>query len=224
MKKSIFHLQPSQAVNGFTGRSLIGKIQTGYVPFLSPSQWHGTHFYILIHFCLKCGFKSRRPDSGQAVVPWHVKEMYITTLAASRDSVPPERRNFMQVMDLTKIANGALVEKAQAAIEQVVQNMTDVNTPYKTKRSVTIKMTFAQDEERETAACEISVQTKLAPVNPVKTMIGFGRDLKTNELFVNEWSKQIPGQMSMDMEQVQPEQEKKAEDSQVIDYRKVKKA
>ena len=58
----------------------------------------------------------------------------------------------MQVMDLTKIANGALVEKAQAAIEQVVQNMTDVNTPYKTKRSVTIKMTFAQDEERETAA------------------------------------------------------------------------
>ena len=130
----------------------------------------------------------------------------------------------MQVMDLTKIANGALVERAQAAIEQVVQNMTDVNTPYKTKRSVTIKMTFAQDEERETAACEISVQTKLAPVNPVKTMIGFGRDLKTNELFVNEWSKQIPGQMSMDMEQVQPEQEKKAEDSQVIDYRKVKKA
>ena len=36
----------------------------------------------------------------------------------------------MQVMDLMKIANGALVEKAQAAIEQVVQNMTDVNTPY----------------------------------------------------------------------------------------------
>ena len=76
--KSIFHLQPPQAVNGSTGRSLIGKIQTGYVPFFSPSQWHGTHFYILIHFCLKCGFKSRRPDSGQAVVPWHVKEMYIT--------------------------------------------------------------------------------------------------------------------------------------------------
>ena len=44
--------------------------------------------------------------------------------------MPPERRNFMQVMDLMKIANGALVEKAQAAIEQVVQNMTDVNTPY----------------------------------------------------------------------------------------------
>lgn len=62
------------------------------MPFLSPSQWHGTHFYILIHFCLKCGFDSRRPDSGQVVVPWHVKEMYITTLAASRDSAPPERR------------------------------------------------------------------------------------------------------------------------------------
>lgn len=130
----------------------------------------------------------------------------------------------MQVMDLTKIANGALVEKAQAAIEQVVQNMTDVNTPYKTKRSVTIKLNFEKDENREMAACEISVQTKLAPVNPVKTMIGFGRDLKTNELFVNEWSKQIPGQMSMDMEQVQPEQKDEPEEGQVIDYRKAKKA
>lgn len=30
--------------------------------------------------------------SGQVIVPWHVEEMYITTLAASRDSVPPERR------------------------------------------------------------------------------------------------------------------------------------
>ncbi|MEQ2554856.1 hypothetical protein [Lachnospira intestinalis] len=116
------------------------------------------------------------------------------------------------------------MEKAQAAIEQVVQNMTDVNTPYKTKRSVTIKMSFEQDENREMAACEISVQTKLAPVNPVKTMIGFGRDLKTNELFVNEWSKQIPGQMSMDMEQVQPEQKDEPEERQVIDYRKAKKA
>lgn len=92
----------------------------------------------------------------------------------------------MHMTELKDIAGGALMENAKAAIEQVVRNMVDVNTPYKNKRQVIIKLTFEQTEDREDAQCKIDVSTKLAPVKPLKTSFNFGRDLETNEIYVEE--------------------------------------
>lgn len=92
----------------------------------------------------------------------------------------------MQMTELKDIAGGALIENATAAIEQVIRNMVDLNTPYKDKRMVTIKLTFAQNENRDDASCTIAVSTKLAPVKPVKTSFSFGRDLNTGEIFVED--------------------------------------
>lgn len=77
----------------------------------------------------------------------------------------------MQMTELKDIAGGALMENATAAIEQVIRNMVDLNTPYKDKRMVTIKLTFAQNENRDDASCTIAVSTKLAPVKPVQDIL-----------------------------------------------------
>ena len=128
----------------------------------------------------------------------------------------------MKITDLKDIANGALMENAKAAIEQVVRNMVDVNTPYKNKRQVIIKLTFEQTEDREDAQCTIDVSTKLAPVKPLKTSFNFGRDLETNEIYVEEYGNQIKGQMSIN--DIQKNEEDNNTENTVIDYRKVKKA
>lgn len=128
----------------------------------------------------------------------------------------------MQMTELKDIAGGALMENAKAAIEQVVRNMVDVNTPYKNKRQVIIKLTFEQTEDREDAQCKIDVSTKLAPVKPLKTSFNFGRDLTTGEIFVEEYGNQIKGQMSIN--DIQKNEEDNNTENTVIDYRKVKKA
>lgn len=129
----------------------------------------------------------------------------------------------MKITDLKDIANGALMENAKAAIEQVVRNMVDVNTPYKNKRQVIIKLTFEQTEDREDAQCKIDVSTKLAPVKPLKTSFNFGRDLTTGEIFVEEYGNQIRGQMSINDIQTKEDSSNEA-DNNVIDYREAKKA
>lgn len=129
----------------------------------------------------------------------------------------------MQMTELKDIAGGALMENATAAIEQVIRNMVDLNTPYKDKRAVTIKLTFEQNETRDDASCTIAVSTKLAPVKPVKTSFSFGRDLNTGEIFVEEYGSQIRGQMSINDIQTKEDSSSEA-DNTVIDYRTVKKA
>lgn len=132
----------------------------------------------------------------------------------------------MQI-NLTEIANGALQENVQTAIEKVVANMLDPNTPYKNKRQVTVKLSFLQNEARDDVTCDVSVETKLAPVKPLRTSFAIGSDLATGEIYVEEYGKQIKGQMSLkDMQHQQEDEAEQAdlEKSEIIDYRKAKKA
>ena len=55
----------------------------------------------------------------------------------------------MEKFNLQEIAGGALQEKANQALQQVLNNMQNPNTPWKNKRAVTIKMTFTQNEDRD---------------------------------------------------------------------------
>ena len=102
------------------------------------------------------------------------------------------------ILDLAQVAGGSLQEKANAAIQKVLDNMQDPNTPWKNKRSVTIKLSFVQNEERDDAAMEISVETKLAPVSPTVTRVAIGKDLETGQSYAQEYGKQVRGQMSLD--------------------------
>lgn len=105
----------------------------------------------------------------------------------------------MDLLKLEDIAGGALQEKANAAMKKILENLQDPNTPWKNKRSITIKLSFTQNEDRDDTAVELSVDTKLAPVSPVVTRMAIGKDLNTGETYAQEYGKQIRGQMSLDL-------------------------
>ena len=100
------------------------------------------------------------------------------------------------LLSLQDIAGGALQEKTNAAMNKVLENMQDPNTPWKNKRVINIKIAFTQNEDRDDTAVEVSVDTKLAPVSPVVTRMSIAKDLSTGKLFAEEYGKQIKGQMS----------------------------
>lgn len=107
----------------------------------------------------------------------------------------------MELLKLQELAGGALYEKANDAMQRVLENMQDPNTPYKAKRSITIKIGFVQNESRNNTAVDISVETKLAAASPVQTMMAIGKNLQNGEVYAEEYGKQIRGQMSLDLEQ-----------------------
>lgn len=110
----------------------------------------------------------------------------------------------MNNIKLQELVGGALQEKFQRALENVLENLQNPNTPYKNKRGITIKMTFEQNESRDDVKVGIDVQEKLAPQTPLETSFAVGRDLKDGGLYVEEYGKQIKGQMSLaDLEKKQ---------------------
>lgn len=127
----------------------------------------------------------------------------------------------MGKINLEELAGGALQEKFDAALESVLENMIDPNTPWKNKRGVTVKITFQQNEDRDDVSVDVAVETKLAAVKPIGTRMSIGRDLRTGELFAEEYGSQVRGQMSLDDLQPQkPEQEPVEEtENKVVDMR-----
>lgn len=139
----------------------------------------------------------------------------------------------MSRVNLETFAGGALQEKFDDAMEKVLVNMTDPNTPWKIKRKITVEVTFEQNEDRDDSSVNVSVVPKLAPVKPVSTRMAIGKDLETGEVFAEEYGSQCCGQMSLDDYQKQRDQESDGktvdtetgeirEDSRVVDFRKAK--
>lgn len=142
----------------------------------------------------------------------------------------------MKAVDLKEVAGGALQEKAQKALEDVFENMQDPNTPWKNKREVIIKMKFTQNEDRDDATCEISVEKKLAQPKPVETKFALGKNLETGEVVAEEYGPGIKGQISLDEYQREQEINGKMVDTEtgeiiedskiegVVDFRNAKQA
>lgn len=99
---------------------------------------------------------------------------------------------------LQDLVGGALQEKFEKAFAKVVENLQDVNTSYKIKRGITIKLTFDQNEARDDVSVSVDVSEKLAPQAQMKTSFYIGKDLKTGDVYAEEYGKQIRGQMSLD--------------------------
>lgn len=102
----------------------------------------------------------------------------------------------MKSMNFDEFAGGSLAEKTNIALKQVIENLLDVNTPYKDKRKITIEIGFTQNEERDDVSVAVTVKTKLASTSPTKTNMAIGKDLRTGEIMAEEYGKQIRGQLS----------------------------
>ncbi len=75
------------------------------------------------------------------------------------------REGRMKTADLSldTIARGALPEKFQRQLTALLENVLDVNTDPKVKRTITIQITFRPEEERTRMAVDVDVTAKLAP-------------------------------------------------------------
>lgn len=113
----------------------------------------------------------------------------------------------MSKVNLETFAGGALQEKFDDAMEKVLVNMTDPNTPWKNKRKIIVEVSFEQNEDRDDSSVNVSVVPKLAPVKPVSTRMAIGKDLKTGEIFAEEYGSQCRGQMTLEDYQGQRERE-----------------
>lgn len=131
----------------------------------------------------------------------------------------------MSKVNLEKFAGGALQEKFDDAIDQVLKNMLDPNTPWKNKREINVKVTFEQNENREDVAVDVSVVAKLAASKSIGTRMAIGRDIKTGETYAEEYGNQVRGQITIDEYQKQQEAEDdSAKVGSVVDFRAAKQA
>lgn len=141
----------------------------------------------------------------------------------------------MSKVNLEEFAGGALQKKFDDAMNKVLANMLDPNTPWKNKRKITVEVTFEQDEDRDDASVNVAVVAKLAPVKPIGTRMAIGKNLQTGEVFAEEYGSQCRGQMTMDDYQRQQEIEVDGrtvdtetgeikDDSRVVDFRAAKQA
>lgn len=104
----------------------------------------------------------------------------------------------MKNVELKELVGGALQEQFGKSFEKIVENLQNPNTPYKNSREITIKLKFTQNEKRDDVKCAVQVSEKLAPQAPMETSFAIGKDLKTGELYAEEYGKQIKGQMHID--------------------------
>ena len=135
----------------------------------------------------------------------------------------------MNTVNLHDIAGGALNQKFEHSFKRVVENLQDVNTPYKDKRQIVITITFEQNEQRDDVLAEIAVKEKLAPQGKLLTRFGVGKDLRTGKVYAEEHGNQLKGQMSINTVELDAEGENQEDDTvidtqtgEIIDFRKVK--
>lgn len=100
---------------------------------------------------------------------------------------------------IESLADGAIAEQVNASIERVLENIADLNTPYKIKRKLNIVLVFDADEEREMSEVSVTIKPTLAPATPTKTRILIDRDSK-GKIVGAEYKKQIKGQTEMKLE------------------------
>ena len=99
------------------------------------------------------------------------------------------------LMNFNEVAMGALAEKLNMSLEEVVKNLLDPNTDFKKMRKLTIAMKFSTDDTRELSNMEVETKTTLAPTLPVATKMLIGRDIDTGQVVAKEWNNQIKGQV-----------------------------
>ncbi|NFB30638.1 replication terminator protein [Clostridium botulinum] len=98
-----------------------------------------------------------------------------------------------KMINLETFADGALAERMNQALKEVLENIADPNTEWKTKRKLNLEMKFTTGADRELTEVEIVAKTKLAPKESVSTKIIIDKDLD-GEVLATEFKKQTPGQ------------------------------
>lgn len=102
------------------------------------------------------------------------------------------------IINLNAVAEGALLEKANQAMQKIIENIMDPNTDATKTRKLTMTVTLKPNENRDLAPAVIDVKTTLAPTKGVNTNFILGED--SAGATGAEMKSGIPGQMFIDKE------------------------
>ena len=105
-----------------------------------------------------------------------------------------------KMINLEQFASGALAEKFNIALREVLENIADPNTPWKNKRKLTIELEFLPNEERELTMVDIVSKTKLVPTKPLGTMMLIDRD-GNGGIVASEYRNQVKGQQYLEVDE-----------------------
>lgn len=101
-------------------------------------------------------------------------------------------------LPLGDLANGAIQEKLNVELQKVFDNIHDPNTKAKDKRTVTIKLEFQPDENRQIINVASNFTTKLANPEGVETVVLTGKDIASGKVEARELKSNAPGQTYLD--------------------------
>ena len=101
-------------------------------------------------------------------------------------------------LPLSDLANGAIQEKLDYELQKIFNNIHDPNTKATDKRTITIKLDFVPDDNRQTVNVESSFTSKLANITGVSTTVLTGKDLTSGKVEARELKSSIPGQTFFD--------------------------
>lgn len=134
----------------------------------------------------------------------------------------------MAKVSLDQIMGGGLSEQFGKAFDRVIENLADPNTSFKEARKITIELKFTQNEVRDDVSCAVSVKEKLAAQAPMQTAFMVGKNLKTGEMYAEEYGRHnhLKGQTTFDDMNVDPDTGEVLEEppkavNNVIDLRRV---
>ena len=103
----------------------------------------------------------------------------------------------MEETSILRMAMGALEERVNLVMQQVMENIQDPNTRADKKRGITITLEFLPNTERSDIRVTSVVKAKLEPTNPIASTFCLGHD-DHGELIAAEMTTSLPGQMRMD--------------------------
>lgn len=103
----------------------------------------------------------------------------------------------MNDVKLNTLAGGAVEERFNMALEEVLNNILDPNTDPGKARRIQLNVTLKPHEDRSFSVVEFGVKTTLQPPKPVKTGLIIDTDGKGRAVAA-EYSRQIPGQGFID--------------------------
>lgn len=115
-------------------------------------------------------------------------------------------------LTLASMCSGGVQERIDSALAKISDNILDLNTEAKKKRTLDVKIILTPNEDdREDVSVEVLTSVKLAPEMGLKTQLFINKDFKTGVTTLTEHAKgAIKGQLTLNDcgMSMEPEQEK----------------
>lgn len=109
-----------------------------------------------------------------------------------------------QRQNLLDMVQGGVRERIQIEFDKVIDNIINPNTDANKKRVINLKIELSPDAERQTIGVSFLADSKLVPMNSIKTAIYLGADPNTGEVAAIEMTPQIPGQTDLNQGEQKP--------------------